>query len=349
MLRGAIKSLRPEVLRVSRSFFSANTIKNNTNPTVISSTHVTLQQLQRRPMSLLAGALTTEHANEKQKERVAIHEAGHAVVGHYLGHDVEKISIISSDGNKGYVNFWVTPSDLETKSGALDCLCRYLAGRAAEELFGEAGFSARGDLKKAKALAREMVDELGLGSRLSGLDVSLDVDSLLQQEMKRAKVILEVCKKQFECVKTALMNHNELNQEGFLKAYRAANDIYSKNVLPKQSFINTNLPTYYSLPTELSIKNIAKGFGVEFTKIRQVNRGKDGNILVYFKLNFPEQVMKEVSDMLTKNNVGNVYLKGWRIEIPSQSVANFINYLDKQNQNNEIPDLDCNSTYSRKP
>jgi len=104
---------------------------------------------------------------KKEKETVAIHEAGHALVAKILETDiVQKISIIPRGQALGYVlkfpdeeRYLLTQSELKNK---ITCL---LAGRAAEELiFKEITTGAKDDLNKATDIAREMVCSYGMSS-----------------------------------------------------------------------------------------------------------------------------------------------------------------------------------------
>jgi cell division protease FtsH len=108
--------------------------------------------------------------NPEEKQRVAYHEAGHALVDCSLPntHPVHKISIIPRGvGALGYVlsrpeedRFLITQSELESQIKAA------LGGTLAEELiFGEVSNGATSDLEKANRIARAMVKEFGM-SRL---------------------------------------------------------------------------------------------------------------------------------------------------------------------------------------
>ena len=104
---------------------------------------------------------------KKEKETVAVHEAGHALVSKILGTEVvQKISIVPRGHALGYVlkfpdeeRYLLTKSELNNK---ITCL---LAGRAAEELiFNEITTGAKDDLNKATNIAREMVCSYGMSS-----------------------------------------------------------------------------------------------------------------------------------------------------------------------------------------
>jgi cell division protease FtsH len=106
----------------------------------------------------------------KERERVAYHEAGHALVAASVpfGDPVHKISIIP----RGIAALGYTlqpPTEdryLLTRSEFLDRLAVLLGGRAAEALtFGEVSTGAQNDLQRAADIVRRMVKEYGMSER----------------------------------------------------------------------------------------------------------------------------------------------------------------------------------------
>ncbi len=110
--------------------------------------------------------------SEKEKRITAIHEAGHAVVGHFVPNSdpVHKISIVSRGMALGYTwNLPVEDRRLETKSRFLDQIASLMGGRVAEEeFFGPENITtgAQNDLKRATLLARKMITEYGMSEKL---------------------------------------------------------------------------------------------------------------------------------------------------------------------------------------
>lgn len=109
--------------------------------------------------------------NKMEKERVAYHETGHAIMALSIpGSDaVQKISIIPRGISAlGYTlqlptedRFLMAKSELENKIAVL------LGGRIAEELiFGEASTGAQNDLLKATDIAKSMVKAYGMSEKL---------------------------------------------------------------------------------------------------------------------------------------------------------------------------------------
>ncbi|HXZ37632.1 MAG TPA: ATP-dependent zinc metalloprotease FtsH [Thermodesulfobacteriota bacterium] len=107
----------------------------------------------------------------KEKEIVAFHESGHAIVAESVEHadPVHKITIIPRGiAALGYTQQQPTEDRyLMTKSELLDRMAVLLGGRVAEELiFGEISTGAQNDLQRATDMARSMVTEYGMSERL---------------------------------------------------------------------------------------------------------------------------------------------------------------------------------------
>jgi cell division protease FtsH len=107
--------------------------------------------------------------SEEERELTAYHEAGHALVSHYLPHaqTVRKVTIIPR-GMAGGVT-WFMEDDLtfysRTKFKAL--MATALGGRVAEEIvFGEITTGASNDLQQITGMARSMVTQYGMSDEL---------------------------------------------------------------------------------------------------------------------------------------------------------------------------------------
>jgi len=106
----------------------------------------------------------------KEKELTAYHEAGHALVGHFLPtvNPIHKISIIPRGQAGGYTlalpledKYYMTRSEL------LEDVVMFLGGRAAEVLaLGEISTGARSDLERGTKTVRRMITEYGMSDKL---------------------------------------------------------------------------------------------------------------------------------------------------------------------------------------
>ncbi len=112
--------------------------------------------------------------SEKEKQIVAYHEAGHALVARALPNTdpVHKISIIPR-GNMALGYTLQLPTEdryLLSKQELLERLAVLLGGRVAEEIvFKDVTTGAQDDLKRATDIAREMVCEYGMSEILGPL------------------------------------------------------------------------------------------------------------------------------------------------------------------------------------
>jgi len=105
----------------------------------------------------------------KEKEIIAHHEAGHAIVSWYLKNvdSLVKVSIIPRGKSLG--SAWYLPEEHQiiSKSKFLDQICASLGGRAAEEIiFNEVSSGALDDLEKVTKQAYSMVAYYGLGDEV---------------------------------------------------------------------------------------------------------------------------------------------------------------------------------------
>ncbi|PIV47297.1 cell division protein FtsH [bacterium (Candidatus Gribaldobacteria) CG02_land_8_20_14_3_00_41_15] len=107
---------------------------------------------------------------EKEKKITAYHEAGHAIVAHFLPHTdpVQKISIIARGQVGGYtIKLPIEDKHMHTKSEFVEELAVLLAGHATEkEIFGEVTTGATSDLRRATALARQLITDYGMSENL---------------------------------------------------------------------------------------------------------------------------------------------------------------------------------------
>jgi cell division protease FtsH len=109
--------------------------------------------------------------SEKERDIVAHHEMGHALVASSVAHadPVHKVTIIPRGVAALGMTYQLPTEDrfLMTRSELEDRLAVLLGGRVAEELvYGEVSTGAHNDLERATELARLMVTKYGMSERL---------------------------------------------------------------------------------------------------------------------------------------------------------------------------------------
>ena len=187
----------------------------------------------------------TKVMNEQEKEMTAYHEAGHAIVGHVLpdSDPVHKITIIPRGGTGGVT--WFLPSEDKSYTNVYefkDILARAMGGRIAEKLiYGDDGITtgAGSDLRKATEIARDMIIEQGMGSKLrdqvfhedsggmvfdkitherpysdaTAQEIDKEVEALIKEAARRAEVVLKANRPLLDKLKAALIEHETLEEE----------------------------------------------------------------------------------------------------------------------------------------
>jgi len=112
--------------------------------------------------------------NPKEKEIVAYHEAGHAIVSWLMPENdpVQKISIVPRGVSAlGYtLNVPLEDRYLMTKAELIARICGLLGGRIAEEVvFGEVSTGAQNDLERVTEIAYNMVMVYGMSDKIGYL------------------------------------------------------------------------------------------------------------------------------------------------------------------------------------
>lgn len=109
----------------------------------------------------------------EEKNIVAYHEAGHAVVGWFLEHTdpLVKVSIVPRGiAALGYAQYLPKEQFLHTTEQMLDSMCMALGGRAAEEIvFGRISTGALSDLERITKMAYSMVTIYGMNKRIGNI------------------------------------------------------------------------------------------------------------------------------------------------------------------------------------
>jgi cell division protease FtsH len=109
--------------------------------------------------------------SKKEKEIVAFHESGHAIIASLLPNadPVRRISIVPRGISALGYTLQLPTEDryLMTRTELLDRLAVLLGGRVAEEIvFGEISTGAHNDLQRATDIATSMVKEFGMSEKL---------------------------------------------------------------------------------------------------------------------------------------------------------------------------------------
>jgi cell division protease FtsH len=184
--------------------------------------------------------------NPKERQVVAHHELGHALVASALpGADpVHKISIIPRGiGALGYTiqrptedRFLMTRDELENKMAVL------LGGRAAEHVvFGHLSTGAADDLSRATEIARSMVTRFGMGGRLGPVTYEAEPNGFLGGMGGRTRLYAEETAREIDVAVRELVEGAFERARGILLRNRALLEESAKELLAKETLAGVAL------------------------------------------------------------------------------------------------------------
>lgn len=230
--------------------FSGADLENMLNEAAIQAARedklaIDMSDIEEAATKVKLGPAKKRIQSEEDKRLTAYHEAGHAIVTHFLPKTdpVQRISIVARGMSLGHT--LIPPAHdrtHETRSRILDQIAAMLGGRAAEKIvFDEMTAGASNDIEHATALARAMVTDFGM-SGLGPINLGYQSDDSKAtavpwetteiSEATKEKVDVEVSKFINEAYKKAIL---------IVKKYRklldnVAEDLLEKETLDKDDF-----------------------------------------------------------------------------------------------------------------
>jgi cell division protease FtsH len=129
-----------------------------------------MDDVRRARMDTEIGLAEPTEYTAEERETIAVHESGHAVVAHLVGkgRKMEVLSIVKRRDALGLLAHSATEERYtRRRSETLALIQIALGGMVAEEMFfGESGTGPAGDLATATTLAAELVGSMGQGGSL---------------------------------------------------------------------------------------------------------------------------------------------------------------------------------------
>lgn len=178
----------------------------------------------------------------EEKNIVAHHEAGHAVVGWFLEHadPLLKVSIVPrGSGALGYAQYLPKERYLTTQEQIVDSMCMALGGRAAEMImFNHLSTGAQNDLEKVTQMAYSIIAEYGMSSEIGHLSfprndnvinvekpfsestakkIDAEVRKLVVSAYKRTEELLNAKKEQLISVAKLLLEREKVDAEDLVQ------------------------------------------------------------------------------------------------------------------------------------
>ena len=231
--------------------FSGADLENMLNEAAIltareNKNEITMEELDEAATKVKLGPVKRKLQSEDDKKITAYHEAGHAIVTHFLPKTdpVQRISIVARGMSLGHT--FIPPAadrTHETRSRLLDQTAAMLGGRAAEKtVFNEMTAGAASDIQNATRIARAMVVDLGmsslgpinLGDQSESDDdsfksffdksdisdatkekVDIETKKILDEAYKKARTLIVKYRKDLDKVSQALLEKETLDREQF--------------------------------------------------------------------------------------------------------------------------------------
>ncbi|MFC1625758.1 ATP-dependent zinc metalloprotease FtsH [Patescibacteria group bacterium] len=233
--------------------FSGADLENMLNEAAIiaaagNKSEINTKDVEEAATKVKLGPIKKRLQTEEDRKLTAYHEAGHAIVTHFLPKTdpVQRISIVARGISLGHTLIPPTNDRThETKSRILQQITAMLGGRAAEDImFNEMTSGAANDIAQATKLARAMVIEWGMsniGPFNLGPDTGMgdfgqmewyeqakvspamqekvdnEVKKILDQAYKQAEVLVKKHKKLLDTTVNTLLKKETLEREDFEK------------------------------------------------------------------------------------------------------------------------------------
>jgi cell division protease FtsH len=228
--------------------FSGADLKNLVNEAAImvareQQAEITMRHFDEMRDKIMMGSVRTLAIQPDEHQRLAVHEAGHTAVAHYMPNadPLYKVTIIPRGRALGATHTLPEQERHTLDENYLkDRLAIMLGGRTAEKLFlGTVSSGADDDIKQATSLARAMVGRWGMSEEIGPMDlrdseshpflgreiaqqrhysettahqVDQAVSSLLKQAEKRAQEVIKNNRKQVETLIKQLQENETLDK-----------------------------------------------------------------------------------------------------------------------------------------
>ena len=160
--------------------FSGADLKNLVNEAAMAAARAGHNAVGRRDLDetrdkLMLGTVRTLAIQPEERHRLAVHEAGHTAVAHFLPHadPLYKVTIIPRGRALG-VTYQLPEEERHTlpEDYLEDRLAVMMGGRTAEQLLiGNVSSGADDDIRQATALARAMVSRWGMAKDVGPVDL----------------------------------------------------------------------------------------------------------------------------------------------------------------------------------
>ena len=208
---------------------------------------ITASDIDEAQDRVIAGPAKTDRLiSEKERRRVAFHEAGHSICGLVLSDSrtVRKVTIVPR-GRAGGYNIMLPRDDqfILTKNQLFEQIVGLMGGRAGEEAtIGDRSTGASNDFEQATQIAHSMVVNYGMSDALGMVElekegevnpygmkpyseataakIDEEVKKILDEAHAKALEIVKENKEKHQIIAEALLKYETLNEKQILALYQ---------------------------------------------------------------------------------------------------------------------------------
>ncbi len=223
--------------------FSGADLENMLNEAAIGAARENKKEIENKDVEEAAtkvklGPIKRRLQSLEDKKITAYHEAGHALVAHYMPKvdPVHRISIVARGMSLGHTLMPpVADRTHETKSRLLQQLSAMMGGRAAEKVvFNEMTSGASNDIENSTRLARAMVSDFGM-SDLGPVNYGSDMSATESKAPWEASDISPAMKEKVDYEVAKIINQAYGNAEDILKKHRKELDKIADALLESET------------------------------------------------------------------------------------------------------------------
>ncbi|MDA8392242.1 MAG: AAA family ATPase, partial [Actinomycetota bacterium] len=177
--------------------------------------------------------------NEAEKERVAYHEGGHAILAYKLPHadPVHKVTILPTGMALGVTQqLPLEERHIYPKEYIEDSLCVRMGGRVAEMIvYGDLSTGAANDLVGNTELARRMVREYGMSDRVGPMAWGSQGMVFLGEDLMHSRDYSEDTSRVIDEEVSRILREQEERAVEYLTQLRPGLDALAKELLDKET------------------------------------------------------------------------------------------------------------------
>lgn len=209
--------------------FSGAQLESVVNEAAILALRAKRSQIERHDFKeaiekVMMGERLDRKPRSEELERIAHHEAGHALISELVRPgSVSSITITSRGKALGYMR--QSPEDdpyLFTKQELLDQIAVYMAGAVAEEVFfGSRSTGSRGDLEQVVAIAEQLISA-GMSSlgvvdlnTISSKEVHDEMQAIVAEQERWVRRQIKACKDKVQAAAFLLLEQEKISGDRF--------------------------------------------------------------------------------------------------------------------------------------